>query len=129
MASFSFLSFFLLQRSLSSHGSSHLFTITCKFCYRAKGLLITLLDVMQFYNTHSVVFVDHAEFIVTASQNTVSTSNFSFRIAKNQTNLDFFKYYIGFLYNIFWKTYLILLLRHQKYIAMFILSSWKSKRQ
>ena len=47
---FNIISFFLLQRSLSSHGSSHLFSVTSKFCNRVKALLLTCFYVMQLYD-------------------------------------------------------------------------------
>lgn len=98
VASFDIISFFLLQRSLSSHVSSHLFTVTSKFCNRVKSLLLTFLYVMQFYNTfcclslglYLLQTMQNLSLSCMTSQSSTSTLNFNFFNCKESEYLEIF---------------------------------------
>lgn len=120
VASFNIISFFLLQRSLFSYGSSHLFTVTSKFCNRVKALMLMFSYVRQSYNTSCCLqlglsllqTMQNLLLNCMTSQSTTSTLNFNYQTANNQRNLEItfhFKHYRQFLYNIFQKTCFIFL--------------------
>lgn len=94
VASFSFISFFLLQRSLSSHGSSHLYTATSKFSNRMEALSLTFLYVVRFYSAFCCLLLGFYQ--LQSTQNLlygITKYNFSFTFSflnckKKQTSLE-----------------------------------------
>lgn len=111
VTSLNIISFFLLQRSVSSHGSSHLFTITSKFCNRMKTLLPTFLCCAILQDTFYYLS-DHIESVV--KLNDITTYYFKLQFLNWEESVKsrkyfYFKCYVWFLCNIFQKTYFIFL--------------------
>lgn len=89
VTSLNIISFFLLQRSVSSHGSSHLFTITSKFCIRMKTLLPTFLcwAILQ----HTFYYLtNHIESVV--KLNDITTYYFKLQFLNCKESVKSWKY-------------------------------------
>lgn len=97
VASLNIISFFLLQRSLSSHGSSHLSTMTSKFCNRMKTLLPTFLCCAILQHTFYYLS-DHVEFVV--KLNDIRTYYFKLQSLNCKESDKSWKYFIlNFMYD------------------------------